>query len=59
MGLTVAKELVMAHGGEITVESEVGKGSKFCFSLPMASRGETTKERYVYDVMREIGRESK
>jgi signal transduction histidine kinase len=59
MGLTVAKELVMAHGGEMTAESEVGKGSKFCFSLPIAARGETTKERYVYDLKRMIRRGNK
>ncbi len=33
MGLTIVKELVEAHGGNITVESEPGKGSKFCFTL--------------------------
>jgi PAS domain S-box-containing protein len=56
MGLAVARELVMAHGGDITAESKVGKGSRFCFSLPIEAKGETTKERYVYDVLREIRR---
>jgi hypothetical protein len=38
MGLAIAKEIVEAHGGIITVESEPGRGSKFCFSLPIAGR---------------------
>jgi two-component system sensor histidine kinase KdpD len=38
MGLTIAREIVRAHNGRIWVESEPGKGAKFSFSLPRATR---------------------
>ena len=34
LGLTIAKEIVNAHGGDIEVESEVGEGTTFRFTLP-------------------------
>jgi len=35
LGLAVSKQLVEGHGGRIWVESELGTGSRFSFSLPM------------------------
>ncbi len=36
LGLAIAKNLVAAHGGEISAESEVGKGTTVRFTLPVA-----------------------
>ncbi|HOK40500.1 MAG TPA: ATP-binding protein [bacterium] len=35
LGLVICKEIIKAHKGEIKVESELNKGSKFTFSLPL------------------------
>ncbi|HSY33731.1 MAG TPA: ATP-binding protein [Verrucomicrobiae bacterium] len=35
LGLAIAKHLIEAHGGRIWVESEIGKGSHFHFSVPI------------------------
>ncbi|MBT8396519.1 MAG: PAS domain-containing sensor histidine kinase [Gemmatimonadetes bacterium] len=34
LGLSIVKGIVEAHGGDVWVESSVGKGSRFWFSLP-------------------------
>ena len=35
LGLAIARGLVEAHGGRVEVESEVGRGSRFLFTLPV------------------------
>lgn len=37
MGLSICREIIEAHAGEITLESEVGKGSCFSARLPLYS----------------------
>jgi len=33
--LTIAREIVHAHGGEIWLESHPGQGAQFSFTLPL------------------------
>jgi len=35
MGLSIAREIISAHGGKVRVESEPGTGSRFYFTLPV------------------------
>jgi len=36
LGLALCRKLIELHGGTISVTSEVGQGSSFTFTLPMA-----------------------
>jgi two-component system phosphate regulon sensor histidine kinase PhoR len=38
LGLSIAKHIVESHRGRMWVESELGRGSRFCFTLPCVAR---------------------
>jgi signal transduction histidine kinase len=48
LGLSIVKGLVEAHGGEVWVDSEVGQGTSFTFTLPVADQvpARTTAQKH-------------
>jgi signal transduction histidine kinase len=41
LGLYIVQEVVVAHGGQVAVQSVVGQGSTFTITLPLRESGET------------------
>jgi two-component system, NtrC family, sensor histidine kinase KinB len=40
LGLSISQRIVEAHGGQLSVQSEPGKGSRFTFTIPIAKKAE-------------------
>src|SRR5262249_60620382 len=43
LGLSIARSIVIAHGGEISVRSSPGQGTAFSVKLPLEKKGELGK----------------
>ncbi|MFK0401910.1 ATP-binding protein [Microbacterium sp. NPDC090225] len=43
LGLTITRAIVVAHGGSMSMRSEVGEGTEFWFTLPVALRTEALR----------------
>lgn len=48
MGLSIAHQIVAAHGGSIKVESRPGDGTVFTIMLPQPEDAQTTVEKLIY-----------
>jgi len=46
LGLSLCRRIIRQHGGTLTVESKMGKGSRFIIRLPLRETVEEPKEVY-------------
>jgi signal transduction histidine kinase len=54
VGLTMARSLVQVHGGRMWVESELGQGSVFYFTLPLSEQEDQIKDSRLYPQTGEV-----
>ncbi len=54
LGLPICREIVEHHGGQVWVESELGKGSTFSFSLPIADGAQPSLPLDLAAVVRQL-----
>lgn len=56
LGLTISKNLIALHGSEIVVNSELGKGSVFSFTISYPVSNQLENERVIAEPKKEITR---
>ncbi|WP_256710645.1 ATP-binding protein [Paenibacillus sp. FSL H8-0548] len=53
LGLSICKQLIELHGGSLSVQSELSKGSTFSFTLPLADASQLNKSKWIPSSSRE------
>jgi signal transduction histidine kinase len=43
LGLSISKRIIEMHGGQLSVESDLGRGSTFSFTLPVKVEGQAAQ----------------
>ncbi|NET58763.1 MAG: response regulator, partial [Symploca sp. SIO2E6] len=51
LGLPICQQIIEHHGGQITVESELGKGSTFSFTLPISPDRQQDNQNINIDIL--------
>lgn len=51
LGLPICKQIIEQHGGRLWVESELGRGSNFSFTLPVMEGVENLSKNIIYDTL--------
>jgi signal transduction histidine kinase len=54
LGLSIVDEIIRSHGGELLVESQVGKGSKFTIVLPIKAQKKSPTAAEFEDALAEL-----